>query len=47
MLQSLVPGMEHAEDADLCPEVTRIASNLEQGLGTGMKQQIVDQPFVL
>ena len=33
MLQSLVPGMEHAEEADLRAEVTRIASDLEQGLG--------------
>ena len=43
MLQSLVPGMEHAEEADLCTEVTGIASDLQQGCSAGVKQQVVDQ----
>jgi hypothetical protein len=30
MLQALVPGMEHAEEADLGAEVAGIASDLEQ-----------------
>ncbi|MFZ0866745.1 MAG: hypothetical protein WAN06_08870 [Candidatus Sulfotelmatobacter sp.] len=30
MLQSLIPGMEHAEETDLCAEVTRIAGDLQQ-----------------
>ena len=47
MLQSLVPGMEHAEEADLRAEVTRIAGDLQQGGSTGAKQQVVDQPFIL
>src|SRR5258708_30225159 len=47
MLQPLVPGMEHAEEADLRAEVTRIASDLQQGCSTGVKQQVVDQPFIL
>jgi hypothetical protein len=47
MLQSLVPGMEHAEEADLRAEVTRIAGNLQQSGSTGVKQQVIDQPFVL
>jgi len=47
MLQSLVPSMEHAEEADLRAEVTRIASDLQQGGSTGVKQQVVDQPFIL
>ena len=47
MLQSLVPGMEHAEEADLGSEVAWIAGDLQQGLSTGVKQQVVDQPFVL
>src|SRR5271154_2657696 len=38
MLQSLVPGMEHAEEADLRAEVTRIAGDLQQGGSTGAKQ---------
>src|SRR5208337_109312 len=47
MLQSLIPGMEHAEEADLRAEVTRIAGDLQQRGGTGVKQQVVDQPFIL
>ena len=47
MLQSLIPGMEHAEEADLGAEVTRIAGDLQQGFGAGVKQQVVDQPLVL
>ena len=38
MLQSLIPGMEHAEEADLGTEVTWIASDLQQGLSAGVKQ---------
>ena len=38
MLQSLVPGMEHAEEADLRAKVTRIAGDLQQGFGAGVKQ---------
>ena len=47
MLQSLIPGMEHAEEANLRAEMTRIAGDLQQGCGTGVKQQVVDQPFIL
>ena len=47
VLQALIPGVEHAEEADLRAEVPRIASDLDQGLGCGMKQQVIDQPFVL
>ena len=47
MLQSLVPGMEHAEEANLRAEMTRIAGDLQQSCGTGVKQQVVDQPFIL
>jgi hypothetical protein len=47
MLQSLIPGMEHAEETDLGPKVSRIASDLEQRCGTGAKQQAIDQPLVL
>ena len=38
MLQSLIPGIEHAEEADLRTEVTRIAGDLQQGPSTGVKQ---------
>ncbi len=38
MLQSLVPGMEHAEEADLRAKVTRIAGDLQQSCSTGAKE---------
>ena len=47
MLQSLVPGMEHAEEADLGSKMPGIASDLQQSCSTGVKQQVVDQPFIL
>jgi hypothetical protein len=47
VLQSLIPGMEHAEETNLGAEVAWIACNLEQGFGAGTKQQAVDQPLVL
>jgi hypothetical protein len=47
MLHALVPGMEHAEEADLGAEVAGIASDLEQGRGAGVEQQVINQPLVL
>ena len=47
MLEPLVPGMEHAEEADLRAEVAGIASDLQQGCGTGLEEQVVDHPLVL
>ena len=47
MLQSLVPSMEHAEEADLGSKVAWIAGDLQQSCSTGVKQQVVDQPFIL
>jgi len=46
-LQALIPAMEHAEEADLGTEVSRIAGDLEQGLSARVKKQVVDEPFVL
>src|ERR1700730_16162839 len=47
MLQPLIPGMEHAEEADLGSKVSRIASNLEQSGSTAAEQQAIDQSLVL
>src|SRR5271163_2507656 len=47
MLQSLVPGMEHAEEADLGSKVAWIAGDLQQSGSAGMKQQVIDEPFIL
>jgi hypothetical protein len=47
MLQSLVPGMEHAEETDHCAEVPGIASDLKQSLSAGLKQQVINHLLVL
>ena len=47
MLQSLVPGMEHAEETDLGSKVPGIAGDLQQSCSTGVEQQVIDQPFIL
>jgi len=46
-LQSLIPSVEHTEEADLGSKVPWIASDLEQGLCACMKKQVVDEPLVL
>lgn len=38
MMQTLVPGMQHAEEAYLYAEVTRIASDLDHGCGAGLEE---------
>ena len=43
----LIPGMQHAEKTDFRAEVFRIASDFEKCFGTGAKQQIIDDFFVL
>ena len=37
-LQSLIPGVQDAEEADLCAQMTWVAGHLEQRLRTGMKR---------
>jgi hypothetical protein len=37
-LQLLIPGMQHAEEADLGSEMAGCAGNLEEGFGTGLEQ---------
>src|SRR5687767_2240820 len=46
-LQILSPRVEHAEETDLCTEVFRIGSNLQQRPGTGPEEKIVNNLFVL
>jgi hypothetical protein len=41
MLQALVPGMEHAEEADLGAEVSGIASDLKRGRGAGVERPVM------
>src|SRR5258708_16807741 len=46
-LELLVPGMEHAEEADLSPEMSGVASDFEKRFRAGTKQQTIDHFFVL
>src|ERR1700726_1473582 len=46
-LEFLVPGMEHAEEADLGTEMGGIARDLQQGFGAGPEQQTIDEFSVL
>src|SRR6266704_6478447 len=43
----LIPGMQHAEEADLRAEMFGIASNFEKRFRTGAKQKIVNDLLVL
>ena len=47
MLQTLIPGMEHAEETDLCAKMPGIASDLQESLSAGLKQEVVNQLLVL
>ena len=46
-LEFLVPGVKHAEEADLGSEMSGIASDFEKSFCAGTKQQSIDQFFVL
>ena len=46
-LQLLTPSMQHAEEADLRPEMLGIASDFEQGFSTGKEEQAVEELLVL
>ena len=43
----LIPGVQHAEEADLRTEMLGIASDFEKRFRTGAKQKIVDHLLVL
>ena len=44
-LEFLVPGVEHAEEADLGPEMCGVASDFEKSFCAGTKQQTIDRFF--
>ena len=44
--QVLAPGMEYGEYSDACAEMAWISGDLQQGLGGGAKQQVVEQVLV-
>src|SRR5579871_5826205 len=43
----LTPGMQHAEEANFCAEMSRIAGDFEKSFRAGAEQQIVDDFLVL
>jgi hypothetical protein len=47
MFEFLIPGVEHTEEADLGAEMLGIAGDFEEGFGTGLQQQMVQDFFVL
>ena len=47
MFEFLIPGVEHAKEADLGAEMLGIASDFEEGFGTGLQQQMVQDFLVL
>src|SRR5260370_7287953 len=47
MLEFLIPGVEHAEEADLGAEMFGITSDLEECFGTGLQQQMVQDFLVV
>src|SRR6266545_8161147 len=47
MLELLVPGVQHAEKADVGAEVLGIARDCKQGCGAGAEQQTIDGLLVL
>ena len=46
-LQTLIPAVEHTEETDLGSKVPSITGDLKHGLGSGVKEQVVDEPLVL
>ena len=47
MFELLIPGVEHTEEADLGAEMFGIASDFEEGFGTGLQQKMVQEFLVL
>src|ERR1700732_2738255 len=46
-LEFLVPGMQHAEEADLGSQMGRVTRHCEKSFGAGTKQQTIDDFLVL
>jgi hypothetical protein len=47
MFELLIPGVEHAKEADLSAEMPGVASDFEEGFGTGLQQEMVEEFLVL
>jgi hypothetical protein len=44
--QVLTPTVQHGEETDLCAEMFGVGGDLEQSLGRGVKQQVVEDLLV-
>jgi len=47
MLEFLIPGVEHSEEADLGAEMFGVASDFEKCVGAGLQQEAVQELLVL
>jgi hypothetical protein len=47
MFEFLIPGVKHTEEADLGAEMFGIASDFEEGFGTGVQQEMIEEFLVL
>jgi len=47
VMQRLPPGMQHGEEADLRPQMVRIACHGQEGLGHRLKEEGIHPPRVL
>ena len=47
MFEFLIPGVEHTEEVDFGAKMLGIASDFEEGFGSGLQQQIVQDFLVL
>ena len=47
MFEFLIPGVKHAKEADLGAEMFGIASDFEEGFGTNLEQEVVQDLLVL
>ena len=47
LLEFLIPGVEHAEEADFGAEMLGVASDFEEGFGAGLQQQMIQKFLVL
>ena len=44
--QVLTPTVQHGKETDVCAEMFGVGGDLEQGLGRGVKQQVVEDLFI-
>ena len=47
MVRGLAPGMQHREEADVRPQMLRIAGHGQEGLGHGLKEERIQHARVL